>query len=77
MKTNIEQISKIESQNRQVLNWLQSGQSLTQFDAANYFGIYRLSARIFDLRKNGHKITSELIVKGSRHWSKYTLNQKP
>ena len=62
-----------QSQNRQVLNWLKSGNGLTAKNAADYFGIYRLSARIFDLRRQGVKIDSKLEFDGSAHWSVYRL----
>jgi hypothetical protein len=62
-----------DSQNKQVLDWLKSGQTLTQFQAASYFGIYRLGARIYDLHKQGHAIKSELQFDGSKHCSLYSL----
>ncbi|MFA5715179.1 MAG: helix-turn-helix domain-containing protein [Candidatus Paceibacterota bacterium] len=64
-----------ESQNKQVLTWLKSGQSLTNFQAASYFSIYRLSARIYDLRKRGNNIKSELEFDGSKHWSRYFMKK--
>ena len=64
---------KTDSQNRQVLAWLKSGQTLTASQAANYFGIYRLSARIYDLKRQGHAIKSELQFDGSCHWSVYSI----
>jgi len=64
---------KTTSQNKIVLNYLQSGASLTAAQSSNYFGIYRLSARIFDLKRQGHPIKSELKFDGSCHWSVYTL----
>ena len=67
---------KTESQNRQVLKWLQAGRTLTASTAANYFGIYRLSARIYDLKRQGHAIKSELQFDGSAHWSVYSI-EKP
>jgi hypothetical protein len=63
----------MESQNKTVLNWLQSGQTLTQFQAANYFGIYRLGARIYDLHRRGYPVKSTLQFEGSKHWSVYSL----
>ena len=64
-----------DSQNKQVLKWLKNGNTLTASQASNYFGIYRLSARIWDLRKQGHPIKSELQFDGSAHWSKYLLKK--
>lgn len=66
---------KKQAQNKTVLNWLKSGQTLTSAQAANYFGIYRLSARIYDLRKQGHKINSELKFHRSEHWSIYSISK--
>ena len=64
-----------KSQNQIVLNWLRSGQTLTAAQASNYFGIYRLSARIYDLIKQGYPIKSELKFHKSEHWSVYSLEK--
>jgi hypothetical protein len=37
------------------------------------YGITRLSARIWDLRRNGHKIIAERQQRGIRHWARYRL----
>ena len=66
-----------ESQNKTVLDWLQSGKELTAYQAAVYMGIFRLSARIYDLKDRGHEITSTMEFDGSKHWSIYALNTKP
>jgi len=63
-----------QTQNRQVLAWLKSGQSLTSFQAFSYWGIQRLSARIQDLEKLGHVIDAPLEFEGSRHWCIYRLH---
>ena len=44
------------SQNKKIASYLKSGRSLTQQEAIEKFGIYRLSARIFDLREHGMDI---------------------
>lgn len=44
------------SQNKKIASYLKSGRTLTQQDAIEKFGIYRLSARIFDLREHGMDI---------------------
>ncbi|MCK5609400.1 DNA-binding protein [Candidatus Pacearchaeota archaeon] len=61
------------SQNAQLLNYLKQGHSITQKEAVYAFGIYRLSGRIFDLRKLGHNIESKRIDTGTKHFSKYRL----
>lgn len=55
---NLNEIKNLSSQNAQVLNWLK-GNSLTPKQAVKLFSIYRLSARIYDLRKEGHQIGSK------------------
>lgn len=47
------------TQNQRLLEHLQTGRSINPLQAWRVLGIYRLSGRIFDLRKAGHKITSE------------------
>lgn len=40
----------------QVLEHLQEGHSITSMDAIRFFGITRISARIHQLKKQGHDI---------------------
>lgn len=44
------------NQTERVLNWLQERGDLDPMTAWNELGIYRLGARIFDLRKEGYPI---------------------
>lgn len=53
-----------ESQNKEILKYLQRGNKLTQLQALNMFGCLRLGARSFDLRKAGHNIHTEMITVG-------------
>ncbi len=46
------------SQKERVLYWLEVNGSITQGEGKEYFGISRVAARIDDLRKDGHKITT-------------------
>lgn len=75
------------SQERQILMWLQAGNSLTAYQALNMFGCLRLSGRIYDLRwnKGYNKISSpncyipypaEMVKIKSGKWiAKYKLIQ--
>ena len=47
------------TQKEAILNVLKSGESISSFEAFREFGITRLSAIIFDLRKQGYNIESE------------------
>lgn len=44
---------------KQILAWLKKNKSITPLDALHYIGCYRLSARIYDLRHDGHIIETD------------------
>lgn len=48
---------------KQVLDYLKSGHSITCREAFDMFGLIRLSAVIFELRKAGYDIRSQTINK--------------
>ena len=53
--------TKIESQNKSILGVLMQGKTITPMDALELCGCFRLSARIYDLREQGHNIESEMM----------------
>jgi len=61
-----------ESQKESILNYLQSGKSLSPLEALNMFNCLRLGARISDLRKEGYNIQTTYNKKGKRY-AKYIL----
>ena len=60
------------TQNAQVLSVLKKT-TLTQRGAANAFNIWRLSARIYDLRNMGFNIRTEWIGEGNTRYARYRL----
>lgn len=52
----------MNTQNRRLLEYLQTHQSITPLEAWTHLGIYRLSGRVFDLRHEGHLVTSKLVT---------------
>lgn len=58
----------MSSQSTDILSYLKSGLSITPLSALKLFGCLRLSARIHELRKRGHKIHAGIITtrKGAR-----------
>ena len=44
----------------QILAWLKSGKTLTPTEALNEFGCFRLGARIYDLKAQGHEISTTM-----------------
>ena len=51
-----------ESQNALIKGWLLNGYSITQLEALNQFGCFRLAARIADLRDQGFKIDTKIVT---------------
>ena len=64
----------IRSQNERILTFLGNGGSITPLDALREFNCFRLSARIYDLRKDGHNINIEYVKNKTKRFAKYTLN---
>jgi len=60
------------NQNDTVLARLKVG-SITQAEAAKWWRIWRLAARIKDLRNMGHDIRTDMIGEGSTRYARYTL----
>lgn len=58
------------SQCDKILAWLKEGNALTALDALDKFGCNRLAARIADLRRAEHNITSTTIVVFNRDGGK-------
>jgi len=51
----------MESQNKQIKAYLESGRSITAMEALYQFGCFRLGARVHNLKAQGMNIKSELI----------------
>ena len=66
-------MEKTESQSEQILAYMKSGKSITPIEALNYFGCFRLGARIFDLREQGNDIKSETIERNGKRFASYSL----
>lgn len=69
------------TQNERVLNHLKNQGSITAHDAVKDYGIYRLAARIWDLRDAGYDIDTTNISVKNRYGesvtvAKYVLNDK-
>jgi len=67
----------VESQNKRILKYLQSGKGITSLEAFSKFGSMRLAARISDLKEKGHVITAEMVQVGEKKKkvARYSLNQ--
>lgn len=63
------------SQSEAILADLRKGKKLTPLEALREYGCFRLGARIFDLRKDGHPIKSERVTdpKTNKSYARYWL----
>jgi hypothetical protein len=64
-----------DSQTALIKGWLLNGYSITQLDALNMFGCFRLSARIANLRDEGLDIITDMVNVNDKRIAKYSLNK--
>lgn len=65
-----------KTQTAQILAHLKTGRSITPLDALHDFQCFRLGARIYDLKQDGHQITKEMVeVTPGKRVASYTLVQ--
>ena len=70
--------SVFESQNLQILRHLKERGPISQIDAWRLYGVWRLSARIHDLRHRFHQnIRTEHVTTKDKVFAKYHLVQEP
>lgn len=62
-----------KSQCEEILKHLQSGRSLSPLEALERYGCFRLGGRIYDLKKQGHKIKTIMVEKNGKHFASYKL----
>ena len=73
------------TQKEEILNWLKSGKGITQLDAINKLKntCTRLGARIWELEKEGHQITTEMVelinknTGKKKRFARYWLKKSP
>jgi hypothetical protein len=64
-----------DSQTALIKGWLLNGRSITQLDALNMFGCFRLAARIADIREEGVNIMTEMITVNDKRIAQYYLGK--
>lgn len=69
----IEDAEITANQNRTLLKHLRSGRTITQPEAVNLYGIWRLGARVYDLRIKGIAIETIYESFGNRKIARYKL----
>ena len=51
-----------DSQHALIKGWLLNGYTITQLEALNQFGCFRLAARIADLRDKGLNVVTDMVT---------------
>ena len=64
----------MDTQKYSIANWLKAGNSLTPLEALNRFGTLRLGARVFELKRDGLPIITEMVeVSDGKRVASYRL----
>lgn len=62
------------TQTQAILRHLQSGKAITPLESLQLYGCFRLTSRIYDIKKLGFKIESKMVDVGNgKHVAEYTL----
>jgi len=64
-----------DSQTALIKGWLLNGRSITQLDALNMFGCFRLAARIANIREEGFDIVTDMITVNDKRVANYRLSK--
>lgn len=65
--------SRRNTQSQKILAYLAEGHRLTPLEALRLFGCFRLSGRIYDLKKQGHNIVPEMVEVNGKRVARYRL----
>lgn len=67
----------IETQNKQIFEWLKNGNRVNQLMSYDQFGCTRLAARIYDLKQMGHTIGKYTVVTpNKKQYAEYYLEKE-
>ena len=61
------------SQTQRILRHLKKGRPITPLEALQRFGCFRLGARIWELRRDGHRIERQMVRRNGKHWARYVM----
>ena len=63
----------MKTQNKEILEYLRTGNTLTPIQALKKFNCFRLGARIYDLKEKGYSIQTKMISDGRKRFAEYKL----
>ncbi len=64
------------NQEQQILKALKTGRKITPLTALSEFGCFRLGARIYNLKRQGHDIDSQMVSVNGKRVAEYSLNAR-
>ena len=66
------------TQNEMIRKHLEEGRSLTPIDALNLYGCFRLATRIFELKRSGMNIKTEMVEnkETGKRYAQYVLGKE-
>lgn len=65
----------MDSQIELIKQHLEKGYSITPIEALEQYGCFRLGARIYDLKKDGFSIRTDIRQNGKKRFAEYSLKQ--
>lgn len=70
-------MERMETQRKQIKNWLESGRSITPIEALNMFGAFRLSAHIYVLKNDyDMPIETEMVYEDKKRYARYWIKKE-
>ena len=63
----------MQSQNTQILTYMEEVGAISPITALNEFGCFRLASRIHDLRSIGYEIVTERVRVGEKTYATYKM----
>ena len=69
------QTMSVQTQNQKLLEYLKRGGKVTRWNALLDLGIANITARIADLRSQGHAIMTTMICRDGKRYGKWSLDR--
>jgi helix-turn-helix protein len=61
------------TQTQQIRQHLLRHNSITPLEALRKYGVFRLAARICDLRSDGFSVQTVIVERGGKHFARYVM----
>ena len=68
---------KKKTKHQKIKEHLESGKSITSWEAIELYNVTRLAAIIFNLKKDGHEIETQIIKKNKKRFAQYIYHRGP